>query len=123
MLSFSNDLVKAFDIKDEFYNIIDLGSSISLDDTINLIDDLIIKIRDLNDFRFKNVLSMFRNWKHEIINSFKHKHYDNRNYTNSIAEGFNNKIKVIKRNAYGFHSFKNFLLRIAYKFDLAIITS
>jgi transposase len=29
-----------------------------------------------------------------------------------MTEGFNNKIKVLKRNAYGFHVFDNFKKRI-----------
>ena len=45
--------------------------------------------------------------KAEIITSFK---YDN--YTNGPVEGTNNKIKVIKRTAYGFRNFFNFRARI-----------
>lgn len=40
-------------------------------------------------------------WNKEIINSF------NTTYTNSSTEGKNNKIKVIKRNAYGFKNLTN----------------
>ena len=33
-------------------------------------------------------------------------------YSNGITEGFNNKIKVLKRNAYGYRNFDNFRKRI-----------
>ncbi|MFT8458246.1 MAG: transposase [Liquorilactobacillus ghanensis] len=42
----------------------------------------------------------------EIINSFK------TSFSNGPVEGTNNKIKVIKRTAYGFRNFENFHLRI-----------
>ncbi|PTM26152.1 hypothetical protein DA797_08380 [Limosilactobacillus reuteri] len=42
-----------------------------------------------------------------MYNSFK---YDT--YTNGPIEGTNNKIKVIKRTAYGFRNFFNFRIRI-----------
>ena len=45
--------------------------------------------------------------KEEIFHSFK---YDT--YTNGPVEGTNNKIKVIKRVAYGFRNFANFRIRI-----------
>lgn len=42
----------------------------------------------------------------EIVNSFK------TSYSNGPVEGTNNKIKVIKKTAYGFRNFANFRLRI-----------
>ncbi|WP_245150457.1 transposase, partial [Weissella cibaria] len=42
----------------------------------------------------------------EIIKSFIY------GFSNGPIEGSNNKIKAIKRTAYGFRSFKNFRLRI-----------
>lgn len=45
--------------------------------------------------------------KEEIIASFKYE-----SYTNGPVEGTNNKIKVIKRTAYGFRNFFNFRARI-----------
>jgi transposase len=46
----------------------------------------------------------------EIKNSFQF------NFSNGPVEGINNKIKVIKRTAYGFRNFKNFRLRILIAF-------
>ena len=51
--------------------------------------------------KFKSAAETLLRWSHEIVNSLK------TSYTNSSTEGKNNKIKVIKRNAYGFKKLKN----------------
>lgn len=51
-------------------------------------------------------------WKEYILNSF----IDER-YSNDYAEGINNKIKVIKRIAFGYKSFELFRGRILYIFN------
>ena len=48
----------------------------------------------------------FTNWQKEILNSFDCP------YTNGFTEGVNNKIKVIKRNAFGVRKFERFRNRI-----------
>lgn len=55
---------------------------------------------------FDSCLTMLSNWSHYILNSFECP------YINGFTEGTNNKIKVIKRNGYGFRNFKNFRNRI-----------
>ena len=52
------------------------------------------------------------NWLEYIVNSF----IDER-YTNGFTEGTNNKIKVIKRNAFGYKNFSFFRKRILYIFN------
>ena len=47
-----------------------------------------------------------RQHKEEILNQFKHQ------YSNGIIEGRMNRIKVIKRTAFGYRSFENFKTRI-----------
>lgn len=49
---------------------------------------------------------MFNRYKESIINAF------NTTLSNGITEGLNNKIKVIKRVAFGYKSFYTFRLRI-----------
>lgn len=51
--------------------------------------------------KFKSAAETLLRWSHEIVNSLK------TSYTNSSTEGKNNKIKLIKRNAYGFRKLKN----------------
>lgn len=55
---------------------------------------------------FRAATTAFHNWSRYIINSVVYK------YSNGITEGFNNKIKVLKRNAYGYRNFENFRKRI-----------
>lgn len=60
---------------------------------------------------FVRCAKTYLNWFTPIMNSF------NCPYTNGFTEGCNNKIKVIKRNAYGVHKFTRFRNRILYSFS------
>ena len=60
---------------------------------------------------FEKCASTYRNWHNSIINSLKYK------YSNGFTEGCNNKIKVLKRNAFGFSNFKRFRNRILFVFS------
>ena len=51
-------------------------------------------------------------WKEYIINSFL-----DEKYSNGYTEGVNNKIKVIKRVAFGYKNFDLFRARILYIFN------
>ena len=51
-------------------------------------------------------IPMFRNWRTEILNYFDHR------VTNDFVEGKNNRIKVIKRMAYGYRNVNNLRRRI-----------
>ena len=55
---------------------------------------------------FRVLLHMLRIWRQEILNYFDHP------YTNGFLEGKNNRIKVIKRVAYGYRNSANFRQRI-----------
>lgn len=54
---------------------------------------------------FPQSLETIRKWIDEII-----AYFDSRT-TNGMVEGINNKLKLIKRNAYGFKNFNNFKFR------------
>ena len=56
--------------------------------------------------RFHQCIDTFTNWQEEILNAF------DSGLSNGYTEGCNNKIKVIKRNAYGMRNFENFRARI-----------
>ncbi len=60
---------------------------------------------NLSDY-MKTSLKTLKEHKDYIINSIKN------NYTNGFIEGFNNKIKVIKRISFGYRSFYRFKRRI-----------
>ena len=55
---------------------------------------------------FRRLLPMLRHWRQEILNYFDYP------YTNGFLEGKNNRIKVIKRVAYGYRNAQNFRQRI-----------
>jgi len=55
---------------------------------------------------FESCAKTYRNWSQGILNAFKYK------YTNGPTEGYNNKIKVLKRISFGMKSFKRFRTRI-----------
>lgn len=57
---------------------------------------------------FKRCVQVFNRWFEEITNAFDIP------YTNSVTEGYNNKIKVLKRLAYGYRNFHRFRKRILY---------
>lgn len=58
----------------------------------------------------KVFIKTFKRWKKYILNYF------NERWSNGIVEGINNRIKMIKRRAFGFQLFQNFRLRILVEF-------
>ena len=44
--------------------------------------------------------------------AYRKNEYNNKYLSNGPLEGFNNKIKLVKRVSYGYNSFDNFRLRI-----------
>jgi len=55
---------------------------------------------------FKELLHTLGNWREEILNFFDYR------ITNGFVEGKNNRIKTIKRMAYGYRNMDNFRMRI-----------
>ena len=58
---------------------------------------------------FETAAKTIKNWLPYIVNSFIDKRF-----SNGFTEGLNNKIKVIKRIAYGYRNFEFFRLRLMY---------
>ena len=56
---------------------------------------------------FEKCAATYRHWCKEILNAFKYSHI-----SNGPTEGFNNKIKVLKRTSYGIRNFEHFRSRI-----------
>lgn len=54
----------------------------------------------------RHVANMVRHWRGYIQNSWKY------HCSNGICEGYNNRIKVLKRTCYGLHNFETFRKRI-----------
>lgn len=60
---------------------------------------------------FADCARTYHNWSVGIVNSLRYP------YSNGFTEGCNNKIKVLKRNAYGFRNFNRFRNRILHVFS------
>ncbi|NCC62528.1 MAG: ISL3 family transposase [Verrucomicrobiae bacterium] len=103
MLLMSHELREAYLLKERFY------------DFMRSADSLQAKER-LREFRlhayvaaleeFDSFLKILQNWESYILNAFDCP------YSNGFTEGVNNKIKVLKRIAFGYRNFRNFRTRI-----------
>jgi len=69
---------------------------------------VMLEKRIINDSlpEFNELLHTFSNWREEILNYFDY------HITNGFVEGKNNRIKTIKRMAYGYRNMDNFRMRI-----------
>ena len=103
MLQQSNDLAVAYYLKEQFY---DFMSSSSSADAKPKLRKFILSAQASNLKEFQATLTMLSNWSKYILNAFDCP------YSNGYTEGTNNKIKVIKRNGYGYRNFENFRNRI-----------
>lgn len=108
MLYFSADLSSAYFMKEQLYKILNNPDTNAKKAAFV---DWIENALDSEITPFVKCAKTYRNWLKPILNSFVFK------YTNGFTEGCNNKIKVLKRNAYGFHNFKRFRNRILFTFS------
>ena len=103
MLLYNDDLRLAHWLKEKFYEICqDTRYSRQRRDF-----HYWIKIAGSSGLKeFEKCADTYRHWSKEILNAFKY------GITNGTTEGFNNKIKVLKRNSYGIRNFERFRTRI-----------
>ena len=103
MLTQSHDLAVAYYLKEQFY---DFMESKDKNEAYKKLRKFILAAQASELEEFNATLTMLSNWAKYILNSF------DCSYSNGFTEGTNNKIKVIKRNAYGYRNFENFRNRI-----------
>jgi len=103
MLSQSHDLAQAYYLKELFYDFMNANSR---NEAIPKLKKFINSAQVSHLEEFKSFLTTLANWGEYILNAFDCP------YTNGFTEGMNNKIKVIKRNGYGYRNFENFRNRI-----------
>lgn len=104
MLLYNDDLRLAHYLKEDFYK---LCQNPNYKEQKEAFYDW-IKMAEKSGLReFEDCAATYRNWQKEILNAFKYAHI-----TNGPTEGFNNKIKVLKRSAYGVKNFRRFRTRI-----------
>ena len=115
MMYISDELRQAYYLKEAFYTVIDAQNR---EEAKKLMADWILSAQNSGILEYTSCSNTLINWQTGILNSFDVP------YSNGFTEGCNNKIKVIKRNAYGYRNFERFRKRIlhafSYKNDLAL---
>ena len=96
MLGLAPELTDAYLLKEKFYAFSDAKGSHEARDKLK---EFFIFAQQLDIPEYAPCVTMLTNWKQYILNSFDYP------YSNGYTEGINNKIKVIKRIAFGFRSF------------------
>jgi transposase len=103
ILYHSEDLIRAYALKELFFQFMDSHSrhqaALVLDEWMDAADRLMLP-------EFKACRNMLSSWKPYILNAFDVP------YSNGFTEGCNNASKVLKRLAFGFRCFANFRKRI-----------
>ena len=108
MLYYSVNISRAYFYKEQFLRIL---NSKDVENAKQAMSDWIQNAEDCGIPQFEKCAETMRNWYTGIINSFS------TTITNGFTEGCNNKIKVLKRNAYGYRNFKRFRNRILHIFS------
>ena len=108
MLYYSVNISRAYFYKEQFLKIL---NSKDVESAKQAMSDWIHNAEDCGIPQFEKCAETMRNWYTGIINSFS------TTITNGFTEGCNNKIKVLKRNAYGYRNFKRFRNRILHIFS------
>ena len=103
ILESNEPLYKAYVLKEEIADIFD---DVNADRETIRLEQWFKNVKDSGIEEFGPVVSMIQNYIYGVLNYFKHK------LTNAGSEGFNNKINVIKRAAFGFRDIEYFKLKI-----------
>jgi transposase len=108
MLYASDRLLTAYSLKEQFFNVLDSKDSSSARAELFR---WIMAAQNSGLPKFVACGDTMVRWSTGILNSFDCP------YTNGFTEGANNKIKVLKRNAYGYRNFRRFRNRILHMFN------
>jgi transposase len=105
MLAISERLRYAYALRNEFFKVMASKDSKEARKRLGVWNMMVQGYLEMLP-EFNACFKAFTNWQKEILNSFDCP------YTNGFTEGVNNKVKVIKRNAFGIRKFERFLNRI-----------
>ena len=108
ILSLSGEMLYAYILKERFYKIME---STDREAAKKLMSDWILAAQNSKIPEYCECSKTLVNWRTGILNSF------DAPYSNGFTEGCNNKIKVLKRNAYGYRNFERFRKRILHCFS------
>ena len=99
----SNELNRLYFLREEFRHIYEIECP---EVAQRELKNWIRRAKHLNSEYLNPFIRTVKKWKKEILSFVVHQ------ITNGLAEGFNNKIKLVKRIGYGIRNFVNFRLRI-----------
>ncbi len=99
MLLYNDDLRLAHRLKEEFY---DICHNTKYSEQRKDFFSWIKTAESSGITEFEKCAFKYQNWSKEILNAFKY------GLTNGPIEGFNNKIKALKRNSFGIKNFRRF---------------
>lgn len=105
LLSINEELKQAYILKELFFDTVRHTEYLEIEEELK---EWISICKESMD-EFKEAAKTIENWLPYIVNSF----IDER-FSNGFTEGLNNKIKVVKRIAFGYRNFDFFRLRIMY---------
>ena len=105
ILKQSPQLKRAYALKEAFYNVYAMKNKKDVEKFLTTWLEL-VKESGLEEFQ--SIIRTFKEWKNEILEGLT------RVYSNGFTEGMNNKIKVLKRIAFGYRNFKRFRRRILF---------
>jgi transposase len=108
MLYTSSRLLTAYSLKEQFFKVLDSKDSNAARVALS---HWIMAAQNSNLPKFVACANTMVRWAAGILNSFDCP------YSNGFTEGCNNKIKVLKRNAYGYRNFHRFRNRILHIFN------
>ena len=108
MLYASGPLSSAYFLKEKFFQVM---KSKNRDEARQSFKDWIAYAYSSDIPAFHKCADTFSAWIAGILNSFDYR------YTNGFTEGCNNRIKVLKRNAYGYRNYRRFRNRILHIFN------
>ncbi len=112
----NEEFSECYGYKEEFYRLFKISSS---EEFKKGFENLVERLKNSGIKECMYLSKTYKNWEREILNSFKYK------IDNGFVEGYNNKIKVIKRVSYGIKKFEilkkliqlKFLSNVDYFFD------
>lgn len=114
LLEVNENLYKAYILRDQFRQV--FAGETPRSRLIRL-NNWIVNAKAARIPELTNFVKKVENWKPFIKNSLR------MNYSNSFAEGLNNKVRVIQRMAYGYKDFDYLRLKIIQQFNFREIES
>jgi len=101
-------LKETYEAKESFRAI--LEEEITPEEADKKLTNWVIEVMEKNNKYLNKFIKTFTKWYDYILNYF-----DGR-WSNGMVEGINNRIKMIKRRAFGYHDFESFRNRVLVEF-------